>query len=618
MRGLYEFKPEDAERFAQAQGIPSRRHGDELVFQKCPYCGSTTHDKEKFSINLTTGQFNCFRASCGAHGNMITLSQDFNFSLGVAADAYYRQTKTFRRLKMKKPVPKPFAVEWMAGRGISETVVEQYGITSRKDNPQALVFPFYDENNELQFVKYRNTDPEKIVEHGKEWCEKNCKPILFGMAQCNPENKTLILTEGQIDSLSVAEAGIENAVSVPTGARGFTWVPYCWDFLGRFETLIVFGDHERGEITLLDEMRKRFDGTVKHVREEDYKDCKDANDILRKYGKDAVKAAVEKAVIVANPKIISLASVARVDLSKLEKFSTGFDMLDKTIGGFYLGQLIILTGERGDGKSTLASQFATFAIKAGYSVFFYSGELMDWYFRAWFDFQIAGSRNINGIQTKFGIDYHIDANVMPKMEEWYAEKMFLYNNSIVKDDSEEETLIKTIQSAIKQYGCRVLFIDNLMTAMSDDLSSDIYREQTKFVKELTVIAKTFNVLIFLIAHPKKRNGMEFSNDDVAGSSNVTNLADVIIRYMRPSEQDAPTSGDRVLQVWKNRLTGKTLKKLDLWYEESSKRIKEKEKDFNWKLGWESDADDSPVPTDVPNSGFVQSEIGSTLDGIPFD
>ena len=75
------------------------------------------------------------------------------------------------------------------------------------------------------------------------------------MNHCNPDNPTLVLTEGQIDSLSVAEAGIENVVSVPTGAKGFTWIPYCWDFLSQFKTLVVFGDCENGRITLLEEMQ---------------------------------------------------------------------------------------------------------------------------------------------------------------------------------------------------------------------------------------------------------------------------------------------------------------------------------------------------------------------------
>ena len=52
---------------------------------------------------------------------------------------------------------------------------------------------------------------------------------------------------------------------------------------------------------------------------------------------------------------MSLANVSRVDLSAMEKFSSGLPTLDRILGGFYFGQLILLTGERGEGKSTLAS-----------------------------------------------------------------------------------------------------------------------------------------------------------------------------------------------------------------------------------------------------------------------
>ena len=65
------------------------------------------------------------------------------------------------------------------------------------------------------------------------------------MNNCNLENKTLILTEGQLDSLSVTECGFENAVSVPTGMNGFTWVPHCWDWVHNFEKIIVFGDLDK-------------------------------------------------------------------------------------------------------------------------------------------------------------------------------------------------------------------------------------------------------------------------------------------------------------------------------------------------------------------------------------
>lgn len=588
---MYEFDKEDAIRFAREQGIQAKVCGNELRFKYCPYCKSSK-DKDTFAINLDNGMFQCMRSSCGARGNMITLHKDFGFSLGSYVDEYYDKAKRFRTFPVReKPVPKDKAIEYMNSRGISKEVCDKYHITVKKDDETILVIPFYDENDALTFIKYRHTDFNPERHTGKEWCIKDTKPILFGMAQCNLDNPILIMTEGQIDSLSVAEAGFENAVSVPTGKNGFSWVPYCWDWLQHFEELIIFGDYENDSITLLEDMTQRFHGLVKHVRFEDYKDCKDANEILQKYGPEQVKACIENAIPVEVKEIKDILEVKKVNIADLEKFNTGFLELNKILGGFYFGQVILLTGERGKGKSTLASQFGTMAVKAGYNSFFYSGELMDWYFRNWLDLQIAGNRYINKIRNSYGTyDYSIDAQIYPFIEQWYGGKVKLYDNNIIRDD-EHEDLLGTIEKAITRYSCRVIFIDNLMTAMEDDMTSDLNRQQTSFVMKLTRIAKQFNVLIFLIAHPKKNQSgkYNFCNDDVAGSSNITNLVDVVLRYDEPENRgdDSENRPDRVLQVFKNRLTGKLCTGgIKLYYQEASKRISENKEVFDWELGWE--------------------------------
>lgn len=585
--GIYEFAEEDAFRFSRKMNMAARKHSNELRFVYCPYCmGGKSKDKDTFAINLDTGQFNCKRTSCDAHGNMITLAKDFDFSLGTEVDEYYNSHRKFRNIHRKeRPQTKPAAITYMESRGISQEVTERYNITTQKEHDDVLVFPFYDENNLLQFVKYRKTDFVKGRDKNKEWCEADCKPILFGMNHCNFENPTLVMTEGQIDSLSVTEAGIENAVSVPTGAKGFTWVPYCWDFLSRFSNLVVFGDFEQGTITLLPEMQKRFHGAVKHVREGDYKGCKDANEILKKYGPEAVRKAVENAEPVKHPKIIRMADVERVDVSKMEKITTGITALDKMIGGLYFGQLILLTGERGQGKSTFASQIGTFAISNGYPVFAYSGELKNDQFKAWMEYQMAGDREINKIVERNGwINYSIKQEIIPQMTQWYGDLAYMYDNTMVEDENED--LLKVLETAIMQYGCRVLIIDNLMTAISDDIASDLYRQQTQFVRQLSVMAKRMDVIIILIAHPRKSNGFEFGNDDVAGSSNITNLVDVVMRYAKPKEDDKDTM-NRIIGVYKNRLTGKTTREgIKLYFQESSKRISEHDGIFDWELGWE--------------------------------
>ena len=340
----YEFKKEDAYEFVRVSGIQSKQRGDELQLLFCPYCrGGKNGDKGTFSISLVTGQFKCLRSSCSASGNMVTLARDFDyFSLGKDIDAYYRtgKQKRFRQFKKMEPIkPKPEAVTYLESRKITAATAEKYQITVQSKHENVLVFPFLDEKGVMQFIKYRKTDFNPERDNNKEWCEANCKPILFGMNQCNLENKTLVLTEGQLDSLSVTEAGIENAVSVPTGKNGFTWVPYCWDWLQNFDTLIVFGDCENGVITLVDDMQRRFRGTVKVVRQQDYKGCKDANEILKKYGREAVRKAVEQAEAIPIQQVKQLSDVKAVDLFSLPKIPTGIESLDRVLsGGIYLGR----------------------------------------------------------------------------------------------------------------------------------------------------------------------------------------------------------------------------------------------------------------------------------------
>ncbi|MDC7289571.1 AAA family ATPase [Blautia schinkii] len=597
----YEFKEQDAYDFARFSGVRAFRKGDELRFVECPYCrGGERHDKDTFAINLRTGQFKCMRASCSQQGNMITLSKDHGFSLGAEIDEYYRLRKKYRKLKTpKEPIaPKNEAVDYMLTRGISEAVTRKYQLTVQNGKPNILVFPFFDENSQMQYVKYRKTDFVKGKDQNKEWCEPNCKPILFGMHQCNRANKTLVLTEGQIDSLSVAEAGIENAVSVPTGKNGFTWVSYCWDWLNKFDTLIVFGDCEHGEITLLEDMQRRFQGKVKAVRQQDYKGCKDANELLQKYGRDAVRRAVQLAEAVPVQRVKDLADVKGVDLFSLPKISTGIRSIDKVLsGGIYLGQTAIITGKRGDGKSTLASQILANALGAQQNVFVYSGELQDYMFKRWLNLQIAGPQKIiDRALPDGGVSYYITKETDSNISEWYRGRAKIYDNNAA-DDDELGSLLQIIEKSVQQYEIKLVLLDNLMTALDVGMDVDLYRAQSKFVDKLVKMAKRQNIAVVLIVHPRKNRYGHDDTDEVAGSADITNKVDIVMTYKRG--KDMPNS-ERLLTVSKNRLTGRLAigaGAIPLYYDEVSKRIND-DRIFDFSYGWEKETNDFvPVSSD---------------------
>lgn len=616
MSGPYNFKEEDAHRFADAIGAEVFPKGNELHFKYCPYChGGPNKDRDTFAINLQNGAWNCKRGSCNKSGNMITLAQDFEaFSLGDdGIDDYYLKRRRFRKFERRTIVSKDVAIEYMKSRGISAEVTKKYEITTQKDSKHIIVFPFIDENDDMWFIKYRNITFKKGETKGpKEWCEKERKPILFGMNHCNFENRTIVMTEGQIDSLSCAEAGIENAVSVPSGKNGFTWYPHCFNFISRFDELIIFGDYENGEISLLDGMKTRFSGTIKSVRPEDYRNCKDANEILQKYGPEAVSECVKNAEPIPVPGLKSLKDIQRMSLKDLDWMRTGISEIDKRCR-FYFGELIILTGAAGDGKSTMASQWATMAMNQGYSTMIYSGEMQSWNVKNWMMFQIAGRHNLNDYD---GIDDHIYEKIENSE---MCSRVHIYDPPEDEEDNNktQEKLLATISMSIKQYGVRFIVIDNLMTVMDFEGGLELNDAQTVYTRKLAGIAQKHNVIIVLIVHPRKSNNSKFSNDDIAGSSNIVNRAHKTIRYARMdkefedcdgvtwSKEDIPDAPIRELTVLKDRLTGETIKKgIPLYFEKETKRISEN-KDFSWKYSWEA-SDGSDGWTDA-----------NDLDDIPF-
>ena len=574
----YKIKEQDVVDFANSQGIRAKRIGDECAFLYCPYCrGGSSRDKWTFYVNTKTGQYECKRSSCGVKGNMITLARDFDFNLSDEFSAYYRKRPTYRNLPQPKSeiIPKPAAVSYLEQRGISEETAKAYKVTVQTDKESVMCFPVYDENGKMVNVKYRNLNYTKDKKNGiKEWYEQNCIPYLYGIQTWDGTYDRMILTEGQLDAMACHESGIPNSFSVPGGAKGFTWYPPSYEFVSQFKEMVIFGDYENGKITLLEEMKQRFGGLIKHVREEDYKDCKDANDILLKYGKEQIQKCIENAVMLPVTDIIELADVEDVDISKLEKLPVGIRQVDRLLyGGLPFGGVHLISGKPGQGKSTLASQILVGAIERGYKVFAYSGELPNYLFKAWLFYQIAGGNHVfeSGDDVHEPRGFSISEANKNVMSNWIRGKAYIYDNGQI-DEDEHQALLKTTEDAIRRYGCRVVLIDNLMTALDLEMTQgdDKYERQSKFVKKLTRIALKYNVLVLLVAHKRKNNFSTNQNDEISGSGDIANLGMVTISYDKSDDID---ESERLIRIAKNRLFGRTNESGYLVkFDERSKRI----------------------------------------------
>lgn len=574
----YQLQQSDLFRFAERMQIEVKQRGNELKFRECPYCHSSRNDRYTFSINMVSGAFLCPRASCGHKGHFVELARDFDFPLeSISQQAY----KELPRVRLLTSTP---AENYLFRRGIKKEITRAYNVTTNPNDPNQLIFPFYRKAmdgdgkiyEKMEFVKYRLIDYDKSKHKSKEWCESGCKPILFGMQNCTPkQNQTLVITEGQIDSLSLASAGIPNAVSVPNGARGFTWVEHCRDFVNQFDTIVVFGDCERGSITLVNELRELFpDKKIKSPRKKDYLGEKDANDILKNFGENALQIAVQNAETFQPPTVKEMANVKCVNLNDVPHFQTLFPKLDAAIGGFYAGQLITLTGKRGTGKSTLASMFAVAALHQDWNTLIYSGELADYEVKRWIDFQIAGEKAVKERVYTESTGYYLDNQQEQQLADWYRHRLFIIDNAAV-EEQETTDLLNEIEAAARAYDVRFVLVDNLMTAI--DAGENLYIEQSRFARRLKSLARKLQIVVLLVAHPRKNKSKELDSDEISGSGDVANLSDTVIALDRGTreKEDGEQITQTLLSVQKNRATGILIQgddRIQMRHSKKSKRL----------------------------------------------
>jgi len=268
--------------------------------------------------------------------------------------------------------------------------------------------------------------------------------------------------------------------------------------------------------------------------------------------------------------------------------ASGFSLIDQKLSGLYETELTIISGKRGEGKSTIAGQFALNVINAGGRVCFYSGELNAGMFQSWTVSQAAGSAYMNKYIDPFGADrYTVDAFIEQRIKSWLKDRLILYDNSI-KRASERNSILERFLTAKKYYGCNVFFVDNLMTAKyTKDGERDYFRQQSNFAGELVDFAHQEHAHVILLAHPKKGDTGD-DNDNVAGLSDITNRASNVftIHRLTPDERKREDF-DSLVTISKNRNYG-ALAKLGFNFDIASKRFIPISGTVIERYGWEGE------------------------------
>ena len=506
--------------------------GNEINVKICPFCGSPKRSNHyKFFINMEKHTFICHRGSCGSKGTFYELAKMYNEKAGyikeMAKNNFEKMNftkKVYSAPKMKLNGLSVQADKYIKLRGFTDETIEHFGIKS--DEKGNIVFPYYDEKGVHRLNKIRiprkfdkNRDKTKI------WQEGDGKPVLMNMNK-TVSSEPLIITEGEWDCMAVYQSGLHNVVSIPFGTQNLDWINECWDYLDKFEEIILFFDNDDAGQKAVNEVSRKL-GIYKTRIVANETECKDANELMHKDGKESIIKLIGQADYIPVNEIRVLADVKK---QKRERILYGNKFLDYKLGGCGMGELVIWTGKRGGGKSTILNQTLIDTVDQKEKVFLYSGELNNYKVKQWLDRQVAGVDHI--VTTKDLLtnreEYVVEPTIERIISNWYRDYIFIYSDQAVND---EDDLFEVMEYAYKRHNVKRFVLDNLKTIRFKN-EHDFYRSQGKLVNRAKSFAKMYDVHIDLVVHPRKTNSNELADEDVGGSVDIIDLADNIISVGR--------------------------------------------------------------------------------------
>ena len=544
------------------------------------------------------------------------VDMDFNFVNKGIQNASYKYPK-------REHSDRTNVEEYLNLRGISKKTLDYADVQS--DINGNVAFHYYNSDDILMTVKYRlGRKFNKEKDHAKCWSQKNADftPLLFNMNRVDP-TKPLLVVEGEVDCLSVIEAGYANVVSIPNGCANAQWVQYNWEWLEQFDKIILWFDNDEPGIKGRNDVLYRLGTWRTYYIEipptettESGRKIKDANELLYFKGKDRVLYYINKPMEIPVEKVLDLSKAEDFDIEHTECLYTGIKDLDDQIYKLTFGTLNIITGKSGEGKSVFVNQVAICqAVQQGYDVFVFSGELPAPILRNWVETNMIGR---DYITMKDGHVRIFNTEKRKLLQNWYSGRVLVYDDDY---NTTSTALLNKMEELARKCGTKVFLIDNLMMIDLECSEEGRLQAEKEFVNKLIFFAKKYNVLVFLVAHPRKTGEIRVTKEDIAGSGNIVNLAHMVFSVHRYTDKEKegemnlrgdyikgkePIKEDSCIEVLKNRITG-VLPLVKLYFDYPSYRFYKNPSELWFRYNWNKDT--SPLRTDDPNNhGEARNEV----------
>lgn len=349
-------------------GVELPTRGNYTICPECKVNAKHGHNRKarKFWLSTETGNYECH--NCGMKGR-------------VDSDEWIREhdgiiTRTELKPQYVTPQdsfdPLPdYAVRYLESRGITAETVRAAGVAFENNGiGPALVFR-YTEGGKLIKAKMRSVEGKKFKQI------PDCRPCAYGVDWIMTGDGAVI-TEGELDALSFHEVGITQVVSLDSGAAAegqevagkFKCLDYARAYLDAKKVIWIALDNDGpGRYTAL-KLAEHLG--LNRCRIVDYPHgCKDANDVLLKYGPDMLSEILRTARTVSIfdrpnlPEHLRKALETRFDYSRPVQEKAA--VLTMTAGGkrydlAAFGMIGVISGHEKSGKSFVLSNIASAGI----------------------------------------------------------------------------------------------------------------------------------------------------------------------------------------------------------------------------------------------------------------
>lgn len=466
----------------------------------CPKCSHTRKNKtdECLSVNITRGLYNCH--NCGWSGTVNKFSSKPTYIKPVESDLQI--TQNILAWFKKRKISKPTLVHWK----ISDSI--EY-MPQVKKKVRVINFNYYRDSNLIN-IKYRDGGKHFKLVSGAEL-------IFYGLDNIK-ELDIVYIVEGELDALSLHEAGFYSVCSVPNGAskgnQKLEYLDNCYQYFSNKKTIVLCTDNDEAGLSLRNELARRF-GYYK-CKYVDWKNYKDANDVLVNADKNILRNFIEEAKNFPLEGILNIDDIWNNVLSFNERgvknYSIGLGDSD-TFYNMAFGEWTVVTGIPNSGKSDVVDQICcNMAIKYGFRSVMFSPES--------FPYEGHIKRIANKLNEKNCTNQDLNETKIFIREHFHWIKIDLENLTL-------KGILDAFKQLVLQKGINICVIDPYN--MLDHSAQKDYSYVGKLLSQITQFCQQTKTHLFLVAHPRKIESIEgkyrkVNLYDISGSSEFFNKA----------------------------------------------------------------------------------------------